>query len=131
MPEPGLQRQYILDAGALIAFERRDRKVAALFEVAAKHRIVMVLPAAVLAQVWRDGSKQALLARALRNPGVVDAPLDQGDARAIGESLRRSGTTDVVDAHVVVLAGRLRAPVITSDPRDLAYLDDGLTLIVV
>jgi PIN domain nuclease of toxin-antitoxin system len=129
MADGAIQRQYILDAGALIAHERRDPKVAALMEVAAAHRIEMVLPSAVLAQVWRDGSRQALLARALRNPGIVEAPLDHDDARQAGELLRASGTADVVDAHVVVLAGRLQAPVITSDPADIAKLNSGIALI--
>jgi hypothetical protein len=45
--------------------------------------------------------------------------------------LRVSATTDVVDAHVAVLARRLQAPVITSAPGDLAKLDPALTLIPV
>jgi hypothetical protein len=89
----------------------------------------MVLPSVVLAQVWRDGSRQALLARALRNPGIVAAPLNHDDAKRVGELLRASGTTDVVDAHVAVLAGRLRAPVITSDPDDITNLDNHLDVI--
>lgn len=129
MPEKGLQRQYVLDAGALIAHERRDRRVAALMEVAARHRIEMILPSAVLAQVWRDGARQVLLARALRNPGLVEAPLHHGDARLVGELFRDSDSADVVDAHVAVLAGRLRAPVITSDPGDLVKLDARVELI--
>jgi hypothetical protein len=44
-----------------------------MMEVAAAHRIEMVLPSVVLAQVWRDGRRQAVLARALRNPGIVEA----------------------------------------------------------
>jgi hypothetical protein len=114
-----------------VAHERRDPKVAALMEIAARNRIEMVLPSTVLAQVWRDGSRQVLLARALRNPGMVEAPLHHGDAKAVGEMLRASGTTDVVDAHVAVLAGRLRAAVITSDPDDISRLDSGLPLILV
>lgn len=129
MPDRAIQRQYILDAGALIAHERRDPKVAALMEVAAAHRIEMVLPSTVLAQVWRDGRRQALLARALRNPGIVEAPLDHDDARRTGELLRASSTADVVDAHVAVLAGRLQAPVITSDPGDIAKLNSSIAMI--
>jgi PIN domain len=131
MPDHVLRRQYILDAGALIAYERRDRRTAALVEMAAKHRIEMILPSAVLAQVWRDGSRQAVLARALRNPGMVEAPLHHDDARHVGELLRASGTADVVDAHVAVLSDRLRAPVITSDPNDLTKLREGIELITV
>jgi hypothetical protein len=98
-------------------------------QVAARHRIEMILPSAVLAQVWRDGSGQVLLARALRSPGLVEAPLDHQDATQAGELLRDSGTADVVDAHVAVIAARLRAPVITSDPDDLSRLNPGLQLI--
>jgi len=129
MPEKAVHRQCVLDAGALIAYERRDRKVAALMEVAAEHRIEMILPSAVLAQVWRDGARQALLSRMLRNPGLVEAPLDHTDAKRVGELLRHSGTSDVVDAHVAVLAGHLRAPVVTSDPADISSLNAAIELI--
>jgi hypothetical protein len=40
----------------------------------------MILPSAVLAQVWRDGTRQATLSRMLRNPGLVEAPLHHADA---------------------------------------------------
>jgi hypothetical protein len=129
MPDKAVQRQYILAAGALIAQERRDRKVAALMQVAAEGRIEMILPSAVLAQVWRGGARQVHLARTLRNPGLIEAPLRHDDAISIGELLKDSRTTDVVDAHVAVLARRLRAPVVTSDPGDLATLDADITLI--
>lgn len=131
MAERVVQRQYVLDAGALIAVERRSRRMAALLEVSARHRIEMIVPSTVLAQVWRHGSKQALLARSLRNPGILEAPLRHDDAKLTGELLGSSATTDIVDAHVVVLAGRLEAPVITSGPGDIARLDDRLDLITV
>jgi hypothetical protein len=109
MAEKAVKRQYVLDAGALVAHERRDAKVTALIAVAAQHRIEMVLPSVVLAQVWRDGSRQALLARALRNPGIVAAPLNHDDAKRAGELLR--------------------APVITSDPDDITKLDARLDIV--
>jgi hypothetical protein len=129
MAEKAIHRQYVLDAGALIAHERRDPRVTALMEVAAKHRIEMILPSAVLAQVWRNGARQALLSRMLRNPGLVEAPLRHADAKQIGELLRDSGTSDVVDANVAVLAGRLGVPVITSDPDDISRLNVAIELI--
>jgi hypothetical protein len=131
MAEVGLQRQYVLDAGALIALERRNSRMFALVEAAAKNRIELILPSAVLAQVWRDGAKQALLARVLGNPGMLEAPLHHGEAKQIGLLLCSSKTSDVVDAHVALLADRLAAPVITSDPRDLSQIDPDLTLIKV
>ena len=129
MAEKAIHRQYVLDAGALIAHERRNAKVAALMEVAAEHRIEMILPSAVLAQVWRDGARQAILARMLRNPGLVEAPLHHADAKRVGELLRDSATSDVVDAHVAVLARHLRVPVITSDPDDISGLDEAIEII--
>jgi PIN domain nuclease of toxin-antitoxin system len=129
MTEKPVQTQYVLDAGALIAHERNNSKVSALLKVAAQQRIEMVLPSVVLAQVWRDGSRQAILSRMLRNPGLVEAALHHEDAKRVGELLRESGTTDVANAHVVVLAGRLRAPVITSDPGDISKLNAEFPLI--
>jgi hypothetical protein len=131
MPDKAVRRQYVLDAGALVALERRNRKVGALVEIAAQHRIELILPSAVLAQVWRDGARQAILSKALSIPGLTEAPLHHDDAKRAGELLRASGTTDVVDAHVAVLAARLRAPVITSDPHDITKLNADLELIPV
>ena len=128
MAEP-VQRQYVLDAGALIALERGSLEMAALVKLASRHHIELILPSAVLAQVWRDGSQQDLLAKALRNPAFLEAPLHHGEAKQIGLLLCSSKTADVVDTHVALLADRLAAPVITSDPKDLARLDPNLTLI--
>lgn len=129
MPEKPVHRQYVLDAGALVAVERRNQKIAALIQIASRHRIEMILPSAVLAQVWRDGARQSLLSKTLHNPIMAEAPLNHSDAKRVGELLRASGTTDVIDAHVAVLAGQLRAPVITSDPDDISKLNPNLELI--
>lgn len=58
-------------------------------------------------------------------------PLDRVDAVNVGRLLAASGTSDVVDAHVVVCSRRSRQRVVTSDPDDLALLDRTLELIVV
>jgi predicted nucleic acid-binding protein len=129
MHNQGAPRQYVLDAGALIAQERRVPRVVVLSEIAAEHRIEMVLPSVVLAQVWRNGTRQVQLARTLRNPGVTEAPLHHEDARHVGELLRESATADVADAHVAVLAARLGAAVITSDPKDIAKLNPALPIV--
>jgi PIN domain nuclease of toxin-antitoxin system len=131
MTSQAAPRRYVLDAGALIAQERGDVKVAALFKVAAAQSIEMVLPSVVLAQVWRNGTRQVQLARTLSNPGVTEAPLHHEDAKRVGELLRESATADVADAHVAVLAGRLDAAVITSDSGDIAELDPALPILKV
>jgi predicted nucleic acid-binding protein len=131
MSNQRVPRRYVLDAGALIAQERGDVRVAALFKMAAAQRIGMVFPSVVLAQVWRNGTRQVRLARTLSNPGVTEAPLHHEDAKLVGELLRESATADVADAHVAVLAGRLGAAVITSDSGDIAKLDPALPILKV
>ncbi|MEZ5410349.1 MAG: hypothetical protein R2761_20125 [Acidimicrobiales bacterium] len=75
-----------------------------------------------MAQVLRDPGRQVALTRALRS--VQEDPLDGEAARAIGRLLARTGTADVVDAHVALLA-RAGDEIITSDPDDLARLTAG------
>ena len=122
-------RPIVLDAGAFIAFERNDRRVRALFELAIAHRGALFAPAAVIAQVWRDGSKQARLAR-LIGSGVVDVqPLDLEEAQAVGALCGRRGGKDIVDASVALLARRVGAVVVTSDPVDLGRIYPDLDLV--
>jgi hypothetical protein len=123
-------RPVVLDAGALIAFERNDRKVRTLIELAMTRGRTLHVPAGVVAQVWRDGARQARLARLLGS-GVLDVQvLDRDEAQAVGVLCGGSGTADVVDASVALLARRLRAVVVTSDPDDLRRLDPLVNLVV-
>ena len=64
-------RPVVLDAGALIAFERNDRKVRTLIELAVTHGRTLHVPAGVVAQVWRDGARQARLSRLLGS-GLIE-----------------------------------------------------------
>lgn len=109
----------ILDAGALIACERRDRRVLARLAAAIDVEDVVV-PATVLAQTWRGGSRQALLARLIT--GCVVDGLDDARARQVGELLGSCDREDVSDGHVAVLAVERGDLVLTSDPDDLRAL---------
>lgn len=111
--------RLVLDAGALIAIDRDDPRVIEALSQAHRRGYDVVTPSPVVAQVWRSGRAQARLARTLR--GIdVSAPED-GDARRCGELLARTGTTDVVDGFVALLA-RSGDVVATSDPQDIAAL---------
>jgi hypothetical protein len=70
-------------------------------------------------QVWRDGRKQANLARVLAGVGIE--PLGTDDGRRIGELLALSGSADVVDAHVALITAHADL-VLTSDPGDIRTL---------
>lgn len=74
-----------------------------------------------MAQVWRDGSRQANLARILA--GVRSIGLLPEDSRGLGTLLAASKTSDVVDAHLASLA-RAGDQVLTSDPDDITHLLD-------
>lgn len=114
--------RYVLDAGVLIAMERIDRALARRLLVAEADNVPLITSSAVVAQVLRDPARQVALTRALR--GVKEEPLDEEAARAIGPLLARTGTADVVDAHIALLAGA-GDEIITSDPADLARLTAG------
>ena len=123
-------RPIVLDAGAFIAFERNDSRVGTLIEAAAAHRGVLHTPAAVVAQVWRDGSRQARLARLIGSSAVRVQPLDLQEAQATGVICGLRASKDIVDVSVVILARRLGARVVTSDPDDLRRIDPKLELFV-
>lgn len=124
MGEEGLGAR-VCDAGALIAIERGDKRARGLL----RQRLgPVIIPAPVLAQVWRDGARQARLAAFIDARGTIVEPLDKLAAKAVGGILARSGTADVVDASVVVSARRHQALVLTSDAADLLRIDPHLTV---
>lgn len=121
-------RSVVLDAGALLALEKRDRRMEALLRKAHQVRAKVIIPAGVLAQVWSGDASQAPLHRLLRRSSTDVPALDRVLAEAVGRLCRRSGTTDVVDASVVIAARRASAIVVTSDPADLRSLDPALAI---
>ncbi len=114
----------VLDTGALIELDRNDRTVWAMLRNAADDSEQVFVPAGVIAQAWRDGSRQAILARALTHCDEV--PLEGAMARATGLLCGRAGTTDIIDASVALVATARPqtgpTALITSDPTDLRHL---------
>jgi hypothetical protein len=122
-------RGLTLDAGALIALERKDDRMRALLErLLAEPEAVLHIPAGVLAQTFRDGSRQTRLMRLLKKPQTRVVALDEHTASAVGVLLGLRGADDVVDASVVVCARRYRQAVVTGDPEDLRSLDSRVEL---
>jgi len=120
-----------LDSGALIAFERGERKVAAIVAGALDHNDRLAVPAGVVGQVWRNGRRQSVLARLLSSEIVELVALDGMQARAAGQLCGVSGTADVIDASVVVCARARSHRIVTGDPHDLRALDPRIPLVVV
>ncbi len=109
----------ILDAGALIGIDRNDRRVAALIELGRRAGAELLSTAPVLAQAWRNGARQAQLARTL--PMIDVRPVGIDEAKAAGELLASASTSDVIDAFIAQLA-LPGDQLLTSDPRDLKHL---------
>ena len=120
-----------LDAGALIALDRGDKRLIALLARALAQRLKIRVPSSVVGQAWRDGRVQVTLARFLRVYEVEIIPLDEQLARACGELCGATGTADIIDASVVILARERRDHVVTSDPHDLRRLDPTCPIIAI
>jgi len=112
----------VLDAGALIAIDRDDRRVAGLIELGRRAGATLVTVAPVVGQAWRGSARQARLARLLGMLEVRSTSI--GEAKAAGELLAATGTADIVDALLadVALPGD---QLLTSDPDDLRALVAG------
>ncbi len=122
---------FTFDAGGLIALDRNNRRVITLLAWAIERGMRITIPATALAQAIRNPARQARLRRLIRQVNTDLVALDGPDATAVGLLLSRSGTADIVDAHVVVCAQRTGQAVVTSDPFDLKRLSPELRLVVV
>jgi predicted nucleic acid-binding protein len=125
------QRGITLDAGALIALERGDGRMIALLSEASKQGKTFRIPAGVLAQVWRDGRRQAVLSRLLHAPEVNIVPLDTALARAAGELCGHRRTADMIDACLVLIARQTADVIVTSDPDDVRRLDARAAIVAI
>lgn len=119
------------DAGGLIALDRDDRRVLALVARAAERGTCITIPATALAQAMRNPARQARLSRLIRQASTDLVALNGPEATAVGLLLARTGTADIVDAHVVVCARRAGQVVVTSDAADLRRIAPDLKLLSV
>ncbi len=122
----------VLDAEALSAFARggpHERTVRAAVTAALVEAADVVVPAAVLGELYRGGGHdQAVDACLAHEGGVAIVPTDRALARRIGHLLAAAarGSADHVDATVIaVCAAAGGGVVLTSDPDDLSALSGG------
>jgi predicted nucleic acid-binding protein len=109
-----------LDSGALIAYERFDRRVILHLKEAARRGEELTVPAVVVTEVWRGGPRSARTA-ALLHACIVE-PLFEDLARIAGEAIAAVKGSGVVDAIVMASAARRGDRVLTSDFDDLDRL---------
>jgi hypothetical protein len=110
------------DTGALVAAERNSRQIWALHAGYLAEEVIPTVPAAVLAEAWRGGSRQASLSRLLR---MCDTePMSEELARNVGVLAGRSDHDDVVDVSVVEGAVRRGDAVVTSNMTHIRKVAD-------
>jgi len=110
-------RTVVFDAGAFIALERGSTPVRGYVLLADRGHAAIATSAAVVAQVWRGGSRQARLAGLLASDLVAELALDSEASRRIGLlAAAAPGARDVVDGHIATIALDRNAVVLTSDP---------------
>ena len=105
------------DTGALVAADRNNREMWALHAGYLREEVVPMVPAAVLAQAWRGGARQARVARLLQMCDVE--PLSEALAKDVGVLAGKARHADVVDVAVVEGAIRRGDAVVTSDGGDV------------
>ena len=112
------------DTGALIAGDRGDRAMWALHAGFLAEEVSPTVPAPVVAEAWRGGSRQANLARMLALCTVEGMDVDQ--AKSVGVLAGKSAHDDVVDVAVVEGALRRRDAVVTSNPTHIREIADAV-----
>jgi predicted nucleic acid-binding protein len=113
----------VYDAGVLIAAERNDRTAWADHRARLEFGFVPTTSAPVVAQVSRS-DRQVQLRRFLR--GCEIAAFEDRQAHKVGALLGRAGTSDVIDAHIVLTAAETASAVLTGDVADLSRLSGHL-----
>lgn len=101
-----------------MSVDRGERSAQEFLHAALQRRTTLSTTHPVVAQVWRNGARQARLVRFLAT--ITVHPFDNG--HAVGAILARSRTADVVDAHLVVVAVELSEPILTGDVGDIEVL---------
>jgi predicted nucleic acid-binding protein len=111
-----------LDTGALVAIERRDRRMLAFMTIARETGARITVPSVVVGEWWRGQRGPA--ARIL--DAVVIEVLPASLAKLAGEALALVSGATLVDAIVVASAAQRGDLVVTSDVDDLARIRDAV-----
>jgi predicted nucleic acid-binding protein len=106
------------DTGALIALERRHKRMSQVFRRAFERGYPVTVPAPVVTEWWRERTD----ARETILRGVRIEPLGDALAKLAGEALAAVAGATAIDAIVMASAARRRDVVYTNDVKDLLRL---------
>lgn len=125
---------YVLDSGALIAMEKASPMMIRLLIEVRSGAARVIVPDAVLAQVWRGGAgKQARIAAllGLKPEQCATVALDTDAAKRIGVRIGECRHADVVDVQVALVADVQKAAVITADRNDILAVSPALADLII
>ena len=111
-------RGLTFDTGALIALERRRKRIREVLAAARSLRVCITVPTVVVAEWWRG--QTGPVARILE--GVVIETLNERIARIAGEAIAAVPKAGSIDAIVMASAAQRGDVVYTSDVADLTRL---------
>lgn len=109
----------VLDAGALMAYERGDQTIRAFLERASRSGVDVRTTTGAVAQVWRGDARQTRLARLLR--GLSEVELTRERARRVGTLLGQARHRAVIDGSLIDAATD-GDEILTTDPDDITAL---------
>ena len=112
------------DTGALVAADHNDRRMWALHAGFLAEEVSTTVPAPVLAEAWRGGSRQASLARFLALCSLE--PMSEQQAKAVGVLAGKADHDDIVDVAVVEGAIRRHDAIVTSNRTHIRKITDAV-----
>jgi hypothetical protein len=112
------------DTGALVAADHNDRSMWALHAGFLAEEVSPTVPAPVLAESWRGGSRQASLARFLALCSLE--PMTEQQAKSVGVLAGKADHDDIVDVTVVEGAIRRHDAIVTSNHTHISKIADAV-----
>ena len=112
------------DTGALVAADHNDRRMWALHAGFLAEEVSPTVPAPVLAEAWRGGSRQASLARFVALCSLE--PMSEQHARSVGVLAGKANHDDIVDVAVVEGAIRRHDAIVTSNESHIRTIADAV-----
>jgi hypothetical protein len=112
------------DTGALVAADHNDRRMWALHAGFLAEEVSPTVPAPVLAEAWRGGSRQASLARFLALCTLE--PMSEQQAKSVGVLAGKADHDDIVDVTVVEGAIRRHDAIVTSNETHIRKITDAV-----
>ena len=115
--------RLILDSGAVIALAAGQARARQFVERALRDRLLIVVPAAVVAETTRGGARDAPVNRILHAVHEIP-PITEAGAREAGRLLATANIPNATIDALIVAEAVLHGPsvILTGDPSDISAL---------